>query len=252
MTPTFQMELNLAVKAANAASDHLRSLDVLVIDREERFDIKLQADREAEAIILETLSISGISVLAEESGEHGRQDGLRWIIDPLDGTVNFYYGLLDLSCVSIALWDGDKPVLGVVSRFAIGELFTGIVGSGAFLNDRPIRVSGTERLDKAMYSSGFPVNHNYTPEQLAEWVLRVRRFKKARMLGSSALMGAFVAAGRLDIYAEDSAKLWDVAAAIALTQAAGGVTVCKPRDNHQCLVRCFASDMLQKELGEIY
>ncbi len=180
------------------------------------------------------------------------KDSLRWIVDPLDGTVNFYYGLIDLCCISIALWDGNKPILGVVSRFAIDDLFTGVVGQGAFLNGQPIRVSGVERLDKAIFASGFPVNQNYTPEQLTEWVLRVRRFKKARMLGCVALMGTFVAAGRLDIYAEDSAKLWDVAAAIALTEAAGGVTVCKQREDYMCLTRCFANKKLQEELEKQY
>jgi len=218
-------ELDLAKRAAAAASDFLR--EAFVKDKrvlaEVGRDIKLQADRDAEDIILDILSDSGFGVLAEESGASGdmTRDAPVWVVDPLDGTMNYKHGI-PICCVSIALSVADTPVLGVISDFNRGETFTGIPGVGAWLNDDPMRVSDTDDPARAVLTTGFPTNLTLDPDTMSKFVDRAKRFKKVRMLGSAALMMAYVASGRCDAYAEDEIMYWDIAAGAALIQAAGG------------------------------
>lgn len=247
---SWKTECELAVAATRAAGEYLSNLGEKIVDSEEDRDIKLRADKESEAIIMRVLKPSNIPVLAEESGAHGSQTGLRWIVDPIDGTMNFFRGLTDLCCISVGLWDGDRPVLGVVNRFSVGELYVGIVGQGATLNGKPIRPSNVDALGKAIYATGFPVRGDFTHEKLLDYVGRVRRFKKIRMLGSATLMGVFVADGRCDVYAEDGIMLWDVAAAVAILSAAGGCYECEILPDFRCVVRCFANETLQKAFTE--
>jgi len=187
-------------------------------------DVKLRADIEAERTVVDFLSdCTGFDILSEEAGLIERQSGAayRWIVDPLDGTFNYCRGL-PLACISIALWGGAEPILGVVYDFASDELFSGVVGEGAECNGAPIRVSETARSDSAVLCTGFPVGTDLSDAALALLIRRTQQFKKIRMLGSAALALAFVAAGKADAYAETDIRLWDVAAGIALVKAAGG------------------------------
>ncbi len=206
-------------------------------------DIKLQADQDAEAIILKALSASGYPVLAEESGEHGLVDGDTpyWIVDPLDGTMNFNRGFPEC-CVSIALFRGEDPLLGVIYDFNRDECFRGIVGEGAWLNDTPMTVSGIAERNQAVLCTGFPTHRSFDEDSIEEFVRSAQDFKKVRMLGSAALMVAYVACGRADAYLEESIMLWDVAAGLALVQAAGGYIDVQPspRKKWGRIVRCGA------------
>jgi len=222
---SWQAELKLAARASKAAAGFLHeafSRDKRVLAEEGR-DIKLQADRDAEAIILDVLRESGHAVLAEESGESGapEDDAPVWIVDPLDGTMNYKHGI-PLCCVSIALSLGGKPVLGVIEDFNRGECFQGIPREGAWLNAGPMRVSGATDAGRAILVTGFPTKFDVHGPGLQQFMDNARRFKKVRMLGSAALMMAYVAAGRVDAYAEDDIMYWDVAAGAALVEAAGG------------------------------
>lgn len=220
-----QVELRRAVDAARAAGAVLadgmqRPKKVLSeVDR----DIKLQADRDAEAVILERLAPSGYAVVAEESGEHGDTagDALAWSVDPLDGTLNYSRGI-PLCCTSIALCRGEEPLLGVIYDFNRDELYTGIVGEGAWLNGAPMRVSAIAEKERAILTSGFPTAADYDGAALHEFYGHVRGFKKVRLLGAAAIMLAYVAAGRYEAYAEDDIMWWDIAAGAALVRAAGG------------------------------
>lgn len=218
--------LKAAEEAARDAGGFLREQMLRgqeVISREGR-DIKIQADRDAEERILFRLKATGYSALAEESGLHGlvKGDTPFWIVDPLDGTMNFSRGL-PLCCVSIALCRGNEPLLGVIYDFNRDECFTGAPGQGAAVNGMAMRVASTAHTNQAILATGFPSMRSMDAEALEPFIREARAFKKVRMLGSAALMLAYVACGRVDAYAEDDIMFWDVAAGVALVRAAGGV-----------------------------
>lgn len=241
-----EAELKLAKRAAAAAGERLcelasRPLKVLST---EGHDIKIQADREAENVILAILSETGYPVLAEESGEHGTfaNDAPGWVVDPLDGTMNFARGL-PINCVSIALCRGEEPVCGVIHDFNRGECFSGVTGEGAWLNEVPISVASTRSTGDAVLSTGFPAALDMESDTLRDFLVKARAFKKVRMLGSAALSLAYVACGRVDAYVEEEIMFWDVAAGLVLVRAAGGhaEVIRSSRSPWGRTVRCAAS-----------
>lgn len=250
----YEQEFELAIKAATLAGEHLLSHYQPRVDSQAGKDIKLNADRESENIIITTLAESGYSLLSEERGfitGKTKQNGLRWIIDPLDGTANYWRGITELACVSVALWNVDSPVLGVVNRFSQGEVYCGVVGEGAWLNDKPIHTSDVTCLNNAFLATGFPVKRDYSEASLGNFIKQVQVCKKIRMLGTAAIMGALLAAGKFDIYIEDRIMLWDIAASAALVQAAGGAADLKLLPDNQCLCRLFANRHLQFALANL-
>jgi len=224
-----KLDLDAALEAAVAAVTgagrlllNLREQPMEVLSQAAH-DIKLKADQLAEDHILQVLEERmPLPVLTEESGEHGAVEELSrmWVVDPLDGTFNFSRGL-PLCCSSVGLWEGGKPVLGAIYNFFTEELFTGIVGRGAWRNGKPIAVSGIREVAQAALSTGFPHHQDKSDAPLRAFIQQVQQFKKIRMLGSAALMGAYVACGWLDAYDEEDIWLWDVAAAMAICQAVG-------------------------------
>lgn len=249
----WQSDFELAKNAASRAGTYLRDhpADILEETTTNWRDVKLQADCESEKIILDCISsASPYPLLAEESGEHDLAAGDTpfWIIDPLDGSLNYSRGI-PFFCVSIALWQGQQPLLGVVYHINSDELFSGIVGQGAWCNDRIISVSTTASPKEAMLATGFPVNRDFHSESLQRFLRDVQQFKKVRLLGSAALSLAYVAAGRVDAYYEDDIMLWDVAAGIALIKAAGGWIDVRPSTRHKWgrRVMCAASDSIFQE-----
>jgi myo-inositol-1(or 4)-monophosphatase len=185
-------------------------------------DIKTAADRHAEKVIERVLQPLGFPMLAEEDRKDASADhGVRWLIDPLDGTMNFARGF-PLCAVSIALWQDEEPILGVVHDLFSSNVYAGVVGEGAWLDGRPIHVSGVSEFGQAILATGFSSGRDYGAESLGNFVGKVQQFKKVRMLGSASLMLAQVAAGRFDVYEEEDIYLWDVAAGVALVAAAGG------------------------------
>ena len=245
-TTPLDAELRHAIDASLQAGTYLKTLKTHVVQQEIGRDLKLLADRESEQIILKALAPTGLPVLTEETGEHGKQQGRRWIVDPIDGTVNFFRGMTELSCISIALWEDETPLLGVVNRFAMDEIYHAVVGYGAFLNDQPLRTSSVTKLSKAVFSSGYPHAYRFSDEEVLQQLVEYKRYKKIRMLGTATLMATWVAAGRLDLYVEEGAMLWDIAAGIALIEAAGGTTRWKPLQGYQGRIECFANETLMK------
>ena len=225
--PDMSKLLLLAADTARlAAGSVLKDLPVM---RNVKFDldrdIKLEADYELEKVIIENIARkSEYPILSEECDvvdEKGAGDGYRWIIDPLDGTFNFYRGI-PMSCISIGFWKGTEPLLGVVFDLNRQEMFTGLVGRGAWLNGIPVKVSDVAEKSKAVMCTGFPVSSDFSKEPLLNFVDDVKMFKKVRLFGSAALSLAYVACGRADCYRENGIKIWDVAAGLALVKAAGG------------------------------
>jgi myo-inositol-1(or 4)-monophosphatase len=194
-------------------------------------EIKTEADCASEDLILKSLKRTGLNILSEECGivsgsttNYGSTCPLEtptWIVDPLDGTFNFDRGM-PACCVSIALWRAKDPVLGVVYDFISKNMYTGVVGRGAFCNGRRISVSNSEKHSDSALATGFPAARDYRFEAIKKSIDRVREFKKIRMIGSAALSLAYVSAGIFDAYLEEDIWLWDVAAGLALVAAAGG------------------------------
>ena len=223
--------LLVAQEAATTAGKYLQKASksrAKIISEPDR-DIKLEADIESEKIIINILKgKSNFSILTEEQGSIDvsndvKERQYKWIVDPLDGTMNFSRGF-GICCVSIALWQDTNPVLGVVYDFNQDELFTGLVNQGAWLNGNPITASKVSKKSKAVLATGFPVSMDYSEKALLSFAQNIRKYKKIRMIGSAALSLAYVACGRFDIYFEKNIKIWDVAAGLALVKACSAYT----------------------------
>lgn len=187
-------------------------------------DVKISADLHSEKIIINMLRAkSEFDILTEEKGflPGGSEKRLLWIVDPLDGTMNFLRGI-PISCVSVGLWRGNRPLLGVIYDFNKNELFSGIAGKIAFLNQRRIKVSAVSEEANAVLCTGFPVNTDFSSSGVLKFTRQIQSYKKVRLIGSAALSLAYVAAGRADVYHENNIMLWDVAAGAAIITGAGG------------------------------
>ncbi|MDB4779801.1 inositol monophosphatase [Akkermansiaceae bacterium] len=218
-------ELELAKQAALQAGLFLRqNQSEISITKESGRDIKLNADVQSQKIILEVLENSAFEVLSEEKPETWVDHGIDyyWIVDPLDGSLN-YSRHIPLCCISIALWRENEPILGVVYDLFNDDLYTGIVGTGAWCNEHSIHTSSIEEKNKAIICTGFPVYLSHETKDLNNFILKIQGYKKTRLLGSAALSLAFVARGWADAYAEEAIAIWDVAAGIALVKASGGI-----------------------------
>lgn len=193
------------------------------INTESMRDIKIAADFESEQIIIDYLKEkTNFSILSEEQGlVLGDEQHLTWIVDPLDGSLNYARGI-PFSCVSIGLWQGESPLLGVVYEFRRSELFWGIVEKGAWLNDSPLKLSSIRQKEKAVLCTGFPANTDFSEEGIRRFIENIRSYKKVRLLGSAALSIVYVACGRTDAYYEQDIMLWDVAGAIPILLGAKG------------------------------
>jgi myo-inositol-1(or 4)-monophosphatase len=206
-------------------------------------EIKAIADTMLDKDILQSLVSTGLAILSEESGYiPAREDSNYWfIVDPLDGTFNFVKGL-GPSAVSIALWEGDKPVFGVIYSVAERKLAWGGVGIGAFADGRRISVSDTSSRAKASICTGFPVRFDVANDSaMKDFWRAVRPYAKVRMLGSAAVSLLHVAAGSADAYSEQNIMLWDVAAGVAIVDGAGGGSRMEKADSNWCY-RVFASN----------
>ena len=246
----YQRELELAIRAAKAVGEILKKRENIFIDSADGKDLKLSTDKESERVIIDILrKESAHPVLSEECGSIGTEDqsGYRWIVDPLDGTVNYYKNIPELSCVSIALWNGDAPVLGVINRYAADELYWGVTGNGGYCNGIRIAPAQTENIKDAVIATGFPTCRDYSAESLHPFLRTVQRFKKVRMLGAAAIMGVFVAEGKVDAYYEDHIMLWDIAAAAAIVTAAGGAVQIQRMENNMCICKLFANQALMED-----
>ena len=232
-------ELALAVSAVRGAAE-LLSVSYTAnayIQSQAGRDIKTRADMAAEESIIRLLTPSGLPVLAEESAEGSEvnSNGLRWLVDPLDGTMNFSRHF-PVCGVSIGLWHGMMPVLGAIYDLGQRSLYTGIAGQGAWCNGQLIKVSATPDRAQSILATGFPVGRDFGKASLDQFMGRVQTFKKIRMLGSAALSLARVAEGVFDSYYEEDIMIWDVAAGLALVVAAGGTINVRPGRSVNSLV----------------
>jgi myo-inositol-1(or 4)-monophosphatase len=221
--------LNIAVKAARRAGQIINraslDLDRIQISKKQHNDFVTEVDKASEAAIIETLTTAypKHSILAEESGVQDKDSEFQWIIDPLDGTTNFIHGF-QYYCVSIALAHKGIITQAVVYDPTRNDLFTASRGSGAYLNERRIRVAKLDRLGDALVGTGFPFRDGAGLEAYAKLFSQMTEACAGlRRPGAAALDLANVAAGRLDAFFEQGINAWDVAAGSLLITEAGGL-----------------------------
>ncbi len=216
--------LDLAKAAAEQAGRRLEEagLDSFSFSEALPREVKSLADTVLEDVILRKLAGTGLEILSEERGLVPGTGSLRFLVDPLDGTFNFLKKLGPCA-VSIALWDANQPVFGVLFDIVGKSLFWGGRTLGAWKDGTPVRVSRVDEVSKAAICTGFPVRFDFSMEDAwGRFRDRVSRFAKVRMIGSAASSLACVADGRAEVYFEENIMLWDVAAGIALVEGAGG------------------------------
>lgn len=191
-------------------------------------DIVTEADRETEAYIFAELSrcFPEHHLMGEEGGGQGaplESAEYQWIVDPLDGTVNFAHHIPHF-CVSIALCNKNREAqVGVIYEPTRKELYWASKGGGAFLNGEKLKVSEADSLIQSIIASGFAYDKHTNPnDNTAQWSAFIKKARDLRRMGAAALDLAYVAAGRFDGYWERSLKPWDVAAGVLLVQEAGG------------------------------
>jgi myo-inositol-1(or 4)-monophosphatase len=223
--------LEAAVEAALAAGGLLRANfgRPLTVDANEAHDIKLELDKRSQALI-ESLLLKRLpdSAIYGEEGVSGDPDSeFQWVIDPIDGTVNYFYGIPHFA-ISIALRRSGKIIAGVIHDPMRDETWAVDEGGSPTLNGSPISVSDRTALSEAMVSVGVSKTVDTINTGLPVFERMLKSAKKCRMMGSASLDIAYVSCGRLDAYIESSISLWDVAAGILLVERAGGKVDLRP------------------------
>jgi myo-inositol-1(or 4)-monophosphatase len=222
---TFENELlDIAVEAARAAGAELLSRwrrPLTVDTKSTPTDPVTEADLAAEKAIRAVLARTrpDDSILGEEGGATG--DGeLRWVVDPLDGTVNYLYGLPTFA-VSVAVEDADGALAGAVLDPVADELFTATRSGAPSSNGRPIAASMCEELNRALIGTGFGYDPEVRALQAAIAARVIPAARDIRRAGAAALDMCACASGRLDAYYERGVKAWDIAAGTVICQRAG-------------------------------
>lgn len=251
--------LGCAVKAARAVGKLMRQNLAASkrINISSPHDIKLELDVRSQKLIERILraGFPGIAVLGEEGISGDQMAEYRWVVDPIDGTVNFAYGIPH-ACVSIALQARNPKqegaeyltTAGVVYDPFCDELWTAIRGQPARLNGKVIRVSGRNQLKEAIVSIGFAKSPTGIRQNLPYFNELVRRVRKVRMMGVAALGLCYVATGRFDGYIEIGIRLWDIAAGGLIVECAGGEFWHEPVAGYQTYRMVASNGLLRKKL----
>ncbi len=222
--------INVMVKAAYKAARGLvrdfGEVENLQVSQKGPADFVSAADLRAEGILRYELARArpGCGFLLEEGGVvEGTDPTRRWVVDPLDGTLNFLHGIPHF-CISIGFQHEDEVTAGVIYDPLRDELFYAEKGQGAFLNNHRLRVSSRSRLDEAVIATGISRrNHEKYPEYFRQFAIAKARTADTRQLGSAALDLAYVAAGRVDGFWQPGLSLWDIAAGVLILREAGGL-----------------------------
>jgi myo-inositol-1(or 4)-monophosphatase len=242
--------LAAAVKAARAAGQVMRANwhQPKRVNSAEAHDIKLELDVRCQALIEKILSgaFPEIPVLGEEGSTGDVNAEYRWVIDPIDGTVNYFFGMPH-AAVSIALEHRKKSVVGVIYDPFTDEIWTTTKGAPTRLNGKIVRVSNRAKIGEAVIALGFSKSQDNLNKSLPHFNRLARRAKKIRIMGSAALELAYVASGRLDAYVERTINLWDVAAGSLLVENAAGEFFTVPAP-HGKLRMCADNGKLRKKL----
>lgn len=224
---SFDDRMKIAIKAAKEAGKYL--MEVLPQDREIDkkgvIDLVTEADIKSEKMIHEiiTHTYPDDRFLAEEGTITDSGSDLIWIVDPLDGTVNYAHRL-PFFCVSIALVKENQPLLACIYNPNLDECFTAMKGNGTYLNGKPAHVSTTNKLIDSLLATGFPYDiRESEADNINNFIMFYKKGAQAvRRAGSAALDLAYTACGRFDGFWEFKLHAWDIAAGILLVEEAGG------------------------------
>jgi myo-inositol-1(or 4)-monophosphatase len=223
---------NTAALAAGAVLQACWGKLESIVEKGRPGDLVTEADKQAEAVILEIIrkNFPEHSILAEESGQFGSLDAeYLWAIDPLDGTTNYAHQY-PFSAASIGLLINGVPMVGAIFDPFHRELFSGAAGLGATCNDKPIRVSQVEKLAQSLLVTGFAYDRRETKDNnYQEFCYLTHITQGVRRAGAASIDLAYVACGRLDGYWERGLSPWDLAAGVAIVEAAGGIVTAYDR-----------------------
>jgi myo-inositol-1(or 4)-monophosphatase len=246
-----------AVDAARAAGRLMRQnlRETKSVNDQSRYDIKLALDVQCQKLIENKLHarFPHVGFLGEEGDGYNGEEEYRWVVDPIDGTVNFAYGIPH-ACVSIALqsriatkhlsrrkrksaleealsYEDYSTIIGVVYDPFTNELWTAVLGQRSLLNGVPIQVSHRKRLADSIIMLGFGKSRENVAWGCRYFTWLVRQVRKIRMLGSAALALTYVATGRMDGFIEHDVRIWDIAAGGFIIERAGGEFWRKQIDN---------------------
>lgn len=216
--------VNATEAGAQVMKHYFTSKNLQISNKEGINNLVTEADHAADKAIMDTIkeSFPDHYILSEESGEIIMDSQYKWIIDPIDGTVNYAHGI-PICCVSIALEHNGKMILGAVYNPFIKEFYLAEKGKGSTLNGELIKVSGETSVSKACLVTGFPYTYldmENGPLQVFERF--IRKGIPVRRLGSAAMDLCWVAAGRFDGFYEHKLQAWDSAAGFLIVEEAGG------------------------------
>lgn len=255
MTPSYDDLLETAMAAATAAGRHAHDQSHRRREVHAQFehDLKLQLDLEAQERADNVIHARypDHAILGEEGSHERAQPRVRWIVDPIDGTINFSHGL-PIWCSSVAAEVDGRVVAGAVYLPKLNEMYTATIERPATCNGKPIAPSTTDRMDRSMVLTGINKNIHQNPASMILFQDLVVDCFKVRILGAAAVDLCLVASGRADGYVEMGIHLWDVAAAALILQQAGGqYEVIEELGDHK--MRVVASNgKIQKPLSALF
>jgi myo-inositol-1(or 4)-monophosphatase len=214
----------IMTEAGRIATEHKSRLSTMRVDRKSDKDLVTAADVAVEQYLVEQIQMHcpEHAILGEESGTHAGNE-YRWVIDPIDGTTSFVHDQPFFG-ISVALEHNGEPILAAVNAPALGELFMAERGKGATLNDKPIHVSGRDKLSDCVLGTGFAcVRQNLEHNNLPYFNRIVPVIRGIRRYGSAAIDLSYVACGRLDGFWELNLHIYDIAAGMLIVKEAGGL-----------------------------
>lgn len=222
-------------------------------------DLVTEADHASDKAIIEKIRahFPDHFILSEETGKVPTTSNVKWIIDPIDGTINYAQGI-PICCVSIGVEKDGEMILGAVYAPFLNEFFFAEKGKGAFLNDKKIQVSGQSDLTRSCLVTGFPYSYLDSPNGPLQVFERfIRKGVPVRRLGSAAIDLCWVAMGRFDGFYEHKLNAWDSAAGFLMVEEAGGRVTdfegayYSPYQPHICATNgIIHSDLLRVVKGE--
>ena len=237
--------LDIALEAAHAAGQLQRENfgTDLAVNEMLKHDIKLDLDVRSQELITEIIlkNFPDHAVLGEEGDAGTPGSDTEWIVDPIDGTVNFFYGLPHF-CVSIGVKHKGELVAGVIYDPIQDEMWAAEKGGVATLNGKTIRTSSRAHLSDAVVTVGFSKSREALESSFDRFKRIAVEVRKTRMLGSAALALAYIACGRLDAYIEEQISEWDIAAGKLILEAAGGTFNERPSTTHEGKIFVYATN----------
>ncbi len=238
-------ELETAVHAAKKAGKllHANFHGPKHVDEALHHDLKLALDKDSQDLITGIIldRHPGHAIYGEEGLAGDQSSTHQWIVDPIDGTVNFFYGIPHF-CISIAKRVDGELVLGVIYDPMVNELWTIEKGGQPLLNGNPVTVSNREKLEESILFVGCGKDEEALATGLTRFKKGSLKARKMRMMGSAALGMAYIACGRLDAYIESRISLWDIAAGQLMIEATGGIVNLVPHENNSDVYSIVASN----------